>query len=156
MREEALYESNLVGEEKPETNAEHAGRGPEMAMEEIEARAVGDRHRNCRCHQRHSRDRPEAEDKEVSQGPHRPPDNRQDQERHDGGTGQAVHDADNDWPYRSIPFHSTENAIQARGGHSIVGVAMLFRAMSVRVVVNVIAMKMHMLVMVIGGSAPPQ
>ena len=46
MREEALNESDLVAEEKAETYAEHAGGGPEMAMEEVEACPVGDRHGN--------------------------------------------------------------------------------------------------------------
>ncbi len=53
----------------------------------------------------------ETEDQEVSQSPHRALDDGQDQKRNRRGTSQAVNDADDDRPYRSIPFHATEDAI---------------------------------------------
>ncbi len=84
MREEASDESDSVTEEKSKANTEHASGGSEMTLEQIKARAAGDRNRDSRCHQHHSDDRAAAEDEEISDGPERSLDHWQD-EKGDGG-----------------------------------------------------------------------
>ena len=62
---------------------------------------------------------------EVSQGPGRSLNNRQDKKRDGGRTSEAMHDADDDWSDRAIPFHATEDAIQARRRHRILTVTVV-------------------------------
>ncbi len=152
MREEAVNESDLVREEKSESNAEHASRRTEMPMEKVEPRAAGDRHRNCRRHQHHARDRSETEDKEVGQRPKRSLNDGQNEECDGRGTSQTVNGPNDERAYRPIPFHATEDSIQTCGRDSVIRMAVRFSSMSVRVRVNVIAMTVRMLMVTVGRA----
>ncbi|MEY2439360.1 MAG: hypothetical protein QOI34_745 [Verrucomicrobiota bacterium] len=156
MGEEAVDVPDLVSEEKSKAYAEHAGSGSEMSMKQTKPRGVGDRHRNSRGHQHHTRDGSETEDDQITQGPDRSLDDGQDKEGNGCGTGQAMNDTNDDRPDASIPFHSTENAIQSRRRHGGVEMAMRVRAMSMRVSVNIITMAVYMFVRGIGGNASAQ
>ncbi len=46
LPKKALDEADLVGEKQTEPEAEHARRGPEMAVHELKTSRIGNRHRD--------------------------------------------------------------------------------------------------------------
>ena len=124
MREETVYESDLIREKQTESEAQHTRRRPEMAMKKVETSSVGDGHRDCRRQQHHASDGAKTEDNEVSEGPDWSLNDWQDEKRDCSRASESMHDADDDRPNRAIPFDATKDAIQARGRHGFFAVAM--------------------------------
>lgn len=50
MREEAVYESDLIREKQAEAQAQHAGNRPQVTLKEVETRGVCDRDGDRRGH----------------------------------------------------------------------------------------------------------
>ncbi len=98
MREETVYESDLIGEEQAESQAQHTGRRREMMTEEFESSGVGDGNRDGRCHQHHAGNGAKAENEKVSPRPNWSLDDGQNQKRDCSRARESMHDPDDNWP----------------------------------------------------------
>src|SRR4051794_12345831 len=115
--EEAVADGDLEGDEEPEGEAEQAGRDSETAIEWGKATArVSEWSANHHGDQHHARDRANAKDEKICDGPARVADLREDQQSNRGRTCQAMHEANCQGPKKLIeaelPESAPENAVR--------------------------------------------
>ena len=145
-RQEAVDEADLVNEEQPKTKTENTRRGPEMPMQKLKPRRIGNRNGNCGRDQHHAGNDPKTKDKEIGHGPDRVADDGQDEQRDRRRAGQSVDGADEDRTKRLVKSRAAKPAIQLRRRNSVLGVTMGGVFVSMWVAVDVVAMPMRMLV----------
>src|SRR6185437_16210201 len=103
-----------------EREAQPARDQAEATVELLEAaRRVHEGHRHSGRDDEHAGDGPDAEDNEVAEGPGLISDRAEDEQRHGGRAGEAVHDADDERANEAVGTELPQPAIDPAEGRAL-------------------------------------
>src|SRR5579864_2790624 len=111
--EQSVHEANFVNQKKAEAHADQAGGNSQSGAEPRkpstrESERKSQRSRN----EHHSSDGSYSKDEQIKQRPLWVANRRQNQQRHSGGTRQAVNEPHNEGPQRVVQAQPAEVAVE--------------------------------------------